>query len=349
VVELPFGRISVSLAPEMLQMNGSELCDFQPVVEIEVQGLRNRYRRPGIGAPLAAKTRPRPGVVPVIPVGPVVRVPLSAVRLIDSPLTGIRTGDLRARLELLPNLHEVLADRYASTFRRNRPRQGYGHDGVEAGHGVRARDPGGGREPSYHPAHWRVIRPSLMKHYPAIPFRIVAFCLVAFVPACSPKVQTRVDTGPIRAQTFAFVARNRPEPRSADDVEHVLTVIQEAITTNLAGKGVRRVESSPDVIVAYLLVIGDRTHTRVVDTYFGRGRLYGDLLNKAHEAYTNADNPTNLEAGTLLIDALDGRTAALLWRNHVTRTVLQNPSPELRAANIQGAVDEALRGLHFTR
>jgi len=187
-----------------------------------------------------------------------------------------------------------------------------------------------------------------MKYRPATPFRIFAICVLAVVSACSPKVQTRVDTGPIRAHTFAFVARNRPEPRSADDVEHVLAAIQEAITTNLAGKGVRRVESSPDVIVAYLLVVGDRTHTRAIDTYFGRGRIYSDLLNKAFEAYTGADNPTNLEAGTLLIDVLDGRTAALLWRNYVTRAVLQNPSPELRAAHIQGAVDEALQGFRVT-
>ena len=104
VVELPFGRISVSLSPDMLKMNGFELYDLQPVAEIQVQGLRNRYRRPGIGAPLAAKTRPLPGVVPVVPVGHVVRVPLTAVLIIDSPLAGIRTGDLRARLELLASL-----------------------------------------------------------------------------------------------------------------------------------------------------------------------------------------------------------------------------------------------------
>ena len=176
---------------------------------------------------------------------------------------------------------------------------------------------------------------------------IFAICLLALLPACSPKVKTRVDTGAIRARTFAFVARATPAPRSADDREHVHAAIQEAITTNLAGKGVRRVESSPDVLVAYLVVVGDRTSTRAVDTYYGRGRLYGDLLKEAHKAHARAANPTNLEAGTLLIDVLDGRTAAVLWRNHVTRAVLQNPSPELRAANIQGAVDEAMQGLHF--
>lgn len=101
VVELPFGRMSVALSPDVLKMSGTELYDLQPVAEIKVQGLRNRYRRPGIGAPLAAKTRPLPGVVQVVPVGPLVRVPLTAVVIIDSPLAGIRTGDLSARIELL--------------------------------------------------------------------------------------------------------------------------------------------------------------------------------------------------------------------------------------------------------
>jgi len=104
VIDLPFGRISVSLSPDMLKMNGAELYDLQPVAEIEVQGLRNRYRHPGIGAPLAAKTRPLPGAVQTVPVGPVVRVPLTAVLIIDSPLAGLRTGVLRARMELLASL-----------------------------------------------------------------------------------------------------------------------------------------------------------------------------------------------------------------------------------------------------
>ena len=45
MVALPFGRISMSLSPDMLQVNGSELYDFQPVAEIEVRGLRKEYKR----------------------------------------------------------------------------------------------------------------------------------------------------------------------------------------------------------------------------------------------------------------------------------------------------------------
>src|SRR5690349_247971 len=178
-------------------------------------------------------------------------------------------------------------------------------------------------------------------------FCLLAACLLAFVPACSPKVQTRLDTGPIQARTFAFVARDTAAPSTPDDMDRVHAAIQEAITNNLAAKGVTRVTSSPDVLVAYLVVIGDQNNTRVIDTYFGRGRPSGDLLNKAFEAYGKRDT-ANLEAGTLLIDVLSGRNAALLWRSHATRTILQNPSPELRAANIQSVVDEALRGLKIT-
>lgn len=103
-VALPFGRLRVTGPPDLLELSGSELYDLQPVAEIEVRGLRNRYRRPGIGAPLAAKTRPLPGVVPVVPVSPLVRVPLTAVLRIDAPLEGLRTGELHGRFDLFSSL-----------------------------------------------------------------------------------------------------------------------------------------------------------------------------------------------------------------------------------------------------
>ncbi|MFI5215895.1 MAG: esterase/lipase family protein [Candidatus Limnocylindria bacterium] len=101
---LPLGRVTLTVPLGTFQMNGSELYDLLPVTELEIHGLRNRYRRPGIGAPLAAKTRPLPGVVQVIPVPAVMRVPLTAVVRIETPLEGLRTGDLRARLELFASL-----------------------------------------------------------------------------------------------------------------------------------------------------------------------------------------------------------------------------------------------------
>ncbi len=104
VVELPFGRITVERRADLLQMDGYELYDLRPVAELEVWGLRNRYRRTGIGAPLAAKTRPLPGVVPVVPLAPTQSMPLTAVLQIDAPLAGIRSGDLHSRIALFASL-----------------------------------------------------------------------------------------------------------------------------------------------------------------------------------------------------------------------------------------------------
>ena len=103
-IPLPFGHLSVVRPPGILELGGSELYDFLPVAEIEIRGLRNRYRRPGIGAPLAAKTRPLPGVEPVIPIPPIMRVPVTAVMRIDAPLDALRTGEFHGRLDLYASL-----------------------------------------------------------------------------------------------------------------------------------------------------------------------------------------------------------------------------------------------------
>jgi len=109
-IDLPFGHLSARLAPDILELDGAELYELQPVAELDVRGLRNRYRQPGIGAPLAAKMRPLPGVEPVVPVPPVVRIPLTAVLQIDSPLAALRSGDFHGRLFLYPSLDETAVE-----------------------------------------------------------------------------------------------------------------------------------------------------------------------------------------------------------------------------------------------
>src|SRR5262245_42276272 len=107
VFQLPFARLVLTRPKDLLEMDGSQLYDLRPVAEIEVRGLRNRYRTPGIGAPLAAKTRPLGDQTPVVPIPEAVLVPVTAFARIDSPLEGLRKGELRARVELYESLeHE---------------------------------------------------------------------------------------------------------------------------------------------------------------------------------------------------------------------------------------------------
>jgi len=55
---LPFGELVLEADEEELLWSGFRMSRFVPVAELEVRGLRTRYRRPGIGAPLAASIEP---------------------------------------------------------------------------------------------------------------------------------------------------------------------------------------------------------------------------------------------------------------------------------------------------
>ncbi len=56
--DLPFGRIDVSFDRNALRVGDRELFEFTPTSELDVRGLAMRYRRPGLGTPLAVATRP---------------------------------------------------------------------------------------------------------------------------------------------------------------------------------------------------------------------------------------------------------------------------------------------------
>ena len=97
-LELPFGRIEVAFDPAALRAGDRELHRFIPVAELDVYGLEMRYRWPGLGAPLAASTRPiassppgRDMVAPrlQVPVIALFRIPDSRRALVEGrPLTG---------------------------------------------------------------------------------------------------------------------------------------------------------------------------------------------------------------------------------------------------------------------
>jgi pimeloyl-ACP methyl ester carboxylesterase len=80
VFSLPFAEMEVTFDPSMLAWRGRQLGPFVSLAELEVEGLRARYRETGLGAPLAA------GVKPIDPqrltydlLGPNVKIPVTAL------------------------------------------------------------------------------------------------------------------------------------------------------------------------------------------------------------------------------------------------------------------------------
>jgi pimeloyl-ACP methyl ester carboxylesterase len=98
---LPFGELTVELDPKWLRWGDRRLVNFVPVADLEVRGLRERYRRTGIGAPLAAST------VPFTPdaklrdfVGRATKVPVTAILRLDDPRRSLATGRITGALEI---------------------------------------------------------------------------------------------------------------------------------------------------------------------------------------------------------------------------------------------------------
>jgi pimeloyl-ACP methyl ester carboxylesterase len=100
--DLPFGRIEVAFDPASVRVGDRELHRFIPIAELQVYGMAMRYRWPGIGAPLAASTKPIDGAKPGRDiVAPRLQVPLTAFLRIPQARRGVMSGaPLTATLEL---------------------------------------------------------------------------------------------------------------------------------------------------------------------------------------------------------------------------------------------------------
>ncbi len=98
---MPFGELHVSFDRDDLIWHGRELTKFVPVAELDVFGLRARYRRSGIGAPLAASAIVRdPEEAARDFVAPRLQVPVTAVLRIQGGRESLAGPQIRASLEL---------------------------------------------------------------------------------------------------------------------------------------------------------------------------------------------------------------------------------------------------------
>jgi pimeloyl-ACP methyl ester carboxylesterase len=100
---LPFGTLEVEPDPSGLSWGGYRLHRFTSTTTLEVRGLRNRYRRPGLGAALAASLVPGEASTQVVGarrLGPRTKVPVTALLRIEDARASLATGKVRGRLEL---------------------------------------------------------------------------------------------------------------------------------------------------------------------------------------------------------------------------------------------------------
>jgi PGAP1-like protein len=99
---LPFGALEVAFDPARLQWGDHQLVNFVPIAEIEVTGFPTYYRWPGIGAPLAAGVTTHEGAGDRDLLARRVRVPVTALLRPEDLTAALRSGRVRATLEVYP-------------------------------------------------------------------------------------------------------------------------------------------------------------------------------------------------------------------------------------------------------
>jgi hypothetical protein len=101
---LPFGSMQVAFDAASLRVGRREMHAFVPAAELQVDGLAMRYRWPGLGAPLAAATRPAGDATAAYDlVAPRLKVPVTALLRIPGARRALVEGrPLTATLELHP-------------------------------------------------------------------------------------------------------------------------------------------------------------------------------------------------------------------------------------------------------
>ena len=99
-VALPFGSLDIDSPADQLRFGAHPLTEFVSVADLDVRGLRNHYRNSGIGAPSIAHCGPSGDAKMDRWLGADPKVPLTILLRLHEPRTTLRTGHLRARLEV---------------------------------------------------------------------------------------------------------------------------------------------------------------------------------------------------------------------------------------------------------
>ncbi len=101
---LPVGELDIDVDPAGFKWAGYKLNHFVPSANLEVRGLRNRYRLPGLGVPLAASLsdlddesvrRLTDARIP-----PRLKIPVRALLRLDGARRGVAEGRLRGTLSV---------------------------------------------------------------------------------------------------------------------------------------------------------------------------------------------------------------------------------------------------------
>src|SRR3984893_12048390 len=99
-LSLPFGSLNLGVEPKGFKYGGNHLTKFVSLANLKVRGLRNTYRKAGIGAAVSARVEPSPNSPASRWIPPKAKVPITAFVRFDDPRRAMSDGRLHGTVEL---------------------------------------------------------------------------------------------------------------------------------------------------------------------------------------------------------------------------------------------------------
>ncbi|MBK5097868.1 MAG: DUF4136 domain-containing protein [Gemmatimonadetes bacterium] len=117
--------------------------------------------------------------------------------------------------------------------------------------------------------------------------------------------------------------------------------IRQAVDSQLAAKGLRKVSSGGDLAVSYQVSSQERSSYSTMSTGWGGGYgMMGPTMGMGMGSSTTTQ--TTWQEGTLVLGMFDGATRKQLWHGTATTDLDQNSSPDDRTRTINEAVSKML-------
>ena len=99
-LSLPFGSLDLEVNPKGFIYGGNHLTKFVSLADLDVRGMRNTYRKAGIGVALSARVEAQPNSKANRWIPPNAKVPITALVRFDDPRRAMSNGRVHATVEL---------------------------------------------------------------------------------------------------------------------------------------------------------------------------------------------------------------------------------------------------------
>lgn len=117
-----------------------------------------------------------------------------------------------------------------------------------------------------------------------------------------------------------------------------------ALDAQLAAKGLKKVESNPDVFVVYHTAFDKEKDISTFSSGYGGGYgPYGWGWGGGWAGGTTTTQVRDVVVGTLVVDIADAKKGQLAWRGIATREVNTQASPEKRDKSINEAAKKLFK------